>query len=158
MRFPAPPAYSAQRVGIIAPVPPAAPALLGLSQTLEGFFLAEPRGLVSYRIRSWGSFAPQGIPLTWTPRGSSPSGTLSAFLPQSLSSHRSVSQAIRAAPPGLFIPRESVAAHGVFHPRSARDPHELFHHLCGIPSVRFGIPSAFCPEGSAATLLAVPKH
>lgn len=32
-----------------------APSLLGLSQTLEGFILADPCGFVSRRCRSWGS-------------------------------------------------------------------------------------------------------
>jgi len=37
-------------------------SLLGLSQTLEGFLLAEPRGPVSYRIRSWGSHSSRLFP------------------------------------------------------------------------------------------------
>jgi hypothetical protein len=38
-----------QQVGVIAPVPPGTPSLLGLSQTLEGLVLATPCGLVACR-------------------------------------------------------------------------------------------------------------
>jgi hypothetical protein len=45
MRFPAPPAYEPGELAAV-PVPPGTPSLHGLSQTLEGFVLTEPRGLV----------------------------------------------------------------------------------------------------------------
>jgi hypothetical protein len=33
-------------------------SLFGLSQTLEGFILTEPHGLISYRTHSWDSYSP----------------------------------------------------------------------------------------------------
>jgi hypothetical protein len=88
----------------------------GLSQTLEGFILTEPHGLVSYRTHSWDSHSPGFSP-------HSDSARLIAFWYP-----LSVSASFRRTPPalpGLFIPSGSVPACGVLHPQPARDPLEF---------------------------------
>ena len=132
MRFIAPTAYSRTVSRHNASVPPDAPSLRGLSQTLEGLILTEPCGLVSCHIRSWG-FAPQGFSLPQTPPGSSPFGTLSTF-PSPPHPRPKPRLRRRVAPPGLCIPRQSVTTLGIFRPRMARYLLELF-----IPPLRLSL-------------------
>jgi hypothetical protein len=123
MRFPAPPAHEPGE-SVIVPVPPGTPSLHGLSQTLEGFILTEPRGLVPCHRRSWGFHS----------SGRSPAADLLRARRSKIPSRRfpGHSEELPTAPPGPFIPRQSVASSGVLHPPATRCPLELSVHLCGI--------------------------
>lgn len=112
------------------------PSPCGLSQTLEGLILTEPCGLISFHIRSWGSFDSPGLfPSAEHRQARHLPDTFSAFAHHLLSKNPEVSSsASGAAPPRRCVLRWSVTRSEVLHPLRARCPPELRFRLCGIRS------------------------
>jgi hypothetical protein len=122
----------------IVPVPPETPSLLGLSQTLEGLILTEPRGLVPCHKRSWGSRSSGLFPTADLLRIRHPKTPSRRFPGHS--------EELPTAPPGVYILRQSVASSGVLHPPSTRCPLELSDRLCGIWQLILGPASSRSPS------------